>query len=105
MTDDPLAGHWIKESDTACSSGYPDELELQPGGRYVGRMRPGAREHPDWDDGTYERLDDGRLTLTTATDALGHYAFALEGERLTVTDEAGCSFSYRRRREPPGSSP
>jgi hypothetical protein len=97
VTDDALVGTWLKESTDPCSSSYPDELELHAGGRALGHMLPGAREHPRWDVGTFERLDDGRLGITQSNDALGRYAFSLTGDRLTLTDETGCTFTYRRK--------
>jgi hypothetical protein len=96
VSDDALAGKWTKVGGDPGSSGYPDELELLPGGRYVGGMRPGAREHARWDVGTYRRLADGLLGITTANDALGRYRFTLDGERLTLIDEAGATIAYRR---------
>ena len=91
-----LVGTWRKETTDACSSSYPDELELHAGGRYDGRMHAGAREHPRWDVGTYRLLDDGRLGISQSHGGLGRYAFALAGDRLTLTDESGCTFAYRR---------
>ena len=96
MREDALHGLWHKESTDACSSSYPDELELRGGGRATGRMRPDAREHPRWDVGSYRLLEDGRLGITQANDALGRYAFVLDGDCLTFTDETGCTFTYRR---------
>ena len=93
---DELAGTWVKETRQPCSSSYPDELELHPGGRYLGRMRAGARVHPRWDVGTYERLPDGRLGISMSNDAIGRYAFERDGDRLILTDEDGCRFAYRR---------
>jgi hypothetical protein len=96
VTDAALAGVWLKESADPCSSSYPDELELHASGRVTGRMRPGAPLHPVWDVGTLERLDDRHVAISRFDDAVGRYAFALEGDRLTFTDDAGCTFSYRR---------
>jgi len=96
VNDDELVGTWTKVGGDPGSSGYPDELELLPGGRYVGRMRPGAREHPRWDVGTYRRLEDGRLGITMANDAVGRYRFALDDDRLSLIDDAGSTVAYRR---------
>lgn len=101
MSDDELAGTWTKVGGDPGSSGYPDELELLPGGRYVGRMRPGAREHPRWDVGTYRRLAEGRVDISTANDAVERCTFTLDGERLTLIDEAGVTVAYRRLTGPP----
>jgi hypothetical protein len=96
VSGDELAGKWTKVGGDPGSSGYPDELELLPGGRYVGRMRPGARQHPHWDVGTYEHLEDGRLGISMANDALGRYAYTLDSEQLTLIDEMGSTVAYRR---------
>jgi hypothetical protein len=96
VTADALAGTWLKESTDPCSSSYPDELELHAGGRVIGRMRPGAFEHPRWDVGTFEVLDDQRVAISEFDDAVVRYAFTLDGDRLTLTNASGCTFTYRR---------
>ena len=96
MTDDELTGAWTKVSGDPCSSGYPDQLELQAGGRYEGAMLPGAREHPRWDVGTYERDAEGALAISTSNDAIMRCTIELDGDRLTLTDPEGCTFAYRR---------
>ena len=96
MNDGPLTGAWAKVGGGPCSSSYPDELELHPGGRYEGRMREGAPVHPRWDVGTYERPEHAVLAISTSNDAVMRCAVTLEGDRMTLTDEAGCTFAYRR---------
>jgi len=96
VSDDDLVGTWTKVGGDPGSSGYPDELELLPGGRYVGRMRPGAREHPLWDVGTYQRLEDAQLGISMANDAVGRYAYTLDADHLTMVDERGSTVAYRR---------
>jgi len=96
VTDDELTGAWTKVSGDPCSSSYPDRLELQAGGRYEGRMLPGAREHPRWDVGTFAQEASGALAISTSNDAIMRCAVRLDGDRLTLTDPDGCTFSYRR---------
>jgi hypothetical protein len=96
VSADELAGTWTKVGEAPCSSSYPDELELRRGGGYVGRKRPGAREHSRWDVGSYRVLDDGRLGVSLSNGGLGRYAFTLAGDELRLIDEEGCAFAYRR---------
>ena len=96
MTGDELTGRWSKVSGDPCSSSYPDRLELQAGGRYEGHMLPGAREHPRWDVGTFYQEGSGALAISTSNDAIMRCTVTLEGDRLTLTDPEGCTFSYRR---------
>lgn len=91
-----LVGTWEKVTRSPCSAVYPDELELRSNGRYVGRKHEGAREHPIWDIGTYEVVDEGLVAISTANDAVRRYAFSLAGEVLTFEDRDGCRFQYRR---------
>jgi hypothetical protein len=95
-TADALVGTWTRIEGEPCASPYPDELELRPGGRYVGRKREGAREHPRWDVGSYRLREDGRLAVSTATDAVLPYAFELRRDVLRFVDEHGCEIRYRR---------
>jgi hypothetical protein len=94
VTED-LTGIWVKERGDPCSSGYPDRLELQAGGRYEGLMLPGAREHPRWDVGTFS-VEAGALAISTSNDAIMRCVARLDGDRLTLTDPEGCTFAYRR---------
>ena len=96
MTDDELTGTWSKVTGDPCSSSYPDRLELQAGGRYEGSMLPGAREHARWDVGTFAREEDGTLAISTSNDAIMRCTVRLAGDRLTLTDPEGCTFSYVR---------
>jgi hypothetical protein len=96
VTGDELTGRWSKVSGDPCSSSYPDRLELQAGGRYEGHMLPGAREHPRWDVGTFSQEASGALAISTSNDAIMRCTVTLEGDRLTLTDPEGCTFSYRR---------
>jgi hypothetical protein len=95
VTGDELTGAWTKVSGDPCSSGYPDRLELQAGGRYEGHMLPGAREHPRWDVGTFTH-DMEALEISTSNDAIMRCTVRLDGDVLTLTDPEGCTFSYRR---------
>lgn len=95
MTSTELVGRWLKDRGDPCASSYPDELDLRRDGNYVGRMLPGSDVHPIWDVGTFE-IRGATVTISTANDAMIDYAFRREGDRLVLTDPAGCRFGYRR---------
>jgi hypothetical protein len=92
-----LLGTWEKAGGAPCSARYPDELELHPDGRYLGRMREGAAEHPIWDVGSYELVGEGRIAVSTSYDARPTYDYSLANDVLTFIDDEGCRFEYRRR--------
>jgi len=94
---DALVGVWAKAAGAACAAPYPDELDLRPGGRYVGRNREGARAHPLWDAGSYEILGHRRIAISTSYDARPTYEFSLAGDVLVFVDGNGCRFAYHRR--------
>ena len=90
-----LAGSWRKQGDPPCAEKYPAQLRVEPGGLYFG-----AADVPGtfiwWDGGTWRLIAPGRLALSVANDAVIEYAFSLEGDRLAITDEAGCEVVYVR---------
>jgi hypothetical protein len=49
-----------------------------------------------WDAGIYRVEDEGQALISTATDELVPYSFAIEGESIRFTDRQGCEFSYHR---------
>ena len=70
------------------------ELELRELGVYVGSKGPG--EFTLWDAGGWQILGEGRVRISTATDAEVAYRFSLSGDRLAFEDAAGCRYEYRR---------
>lgn len=90
-----LVGNWEKITHSQCSRIYPESIEFQERGLYVGRAeQPGA--FTEWDVGTYALVDARHVKLSTASDAVIAYQFTLSGDQLTFVDQASCTFSYRR---------
>jgi hypothetical protein len=71
-----------------CTLAQPNDLEFFDDGTYVGAL-------PNWKGGTYRVVDGGRLKLETTT-GLGVYEFKISGGLLTITNDSGCEFRYRR---------
>jgi len=93
--DNPLVGVWEKTTVSACSEKYPDTLDFQPNGIYVGHREPQGT-FTIWDAGAYSIVADDRVRISTANDALVTYSFAIAGHTVTFTDSASCAFTYRR---------
>ena len=93
--DDRLVGAWQRSSGGVCASGYAARLRIQPNGLYFGETDPpGAFTW--WDGGTWRVPEPGRLSLSTANDAVVSYGYQLVGDTLTITDDKNCHFSFRR---------
>ena len=93
--DDRLVGAWQRSSGGACAAGYAARLRIEPGGLYFGETDPpGAFTW--WDGGTWQVPETGRLSLSTANDAVVSYGYRVEGDTLTITDAKDCTFSFRR---------
>jgi hypothetical protein len=90
-----LIGNWTKATSSNCDQLYPDSLQFQESGLYMGQMaNPGV--FTLWDVGTYEVVDDETIIISTANDAEVRYSFSIADEVLTFEDPDGCSFRYRR---------
>jgi len=63
---------------------------------YFGKKGESGQEFTEWDAGGYEVVGEGRVRVSTATDAEITYDFSLSGETLHFTDPDGCRFDYRR---------
>ena len=94
--DPRLIGAWHRSEPTpTCAAEYAMRLQIQAGGLYNGQAEtPG--EFTWWDAGTWRVKAPGVLALSVANDEVIDYRFALAGDHLTVTDEHGCCFAYRR---------
>lgn len=93
--DDRLVGIWHRSSGGACAAGYAARLHIQSDGRYFGETDPpGAFTW--WDGGTWRVAEVGRLSLSTANDAIVSYGYRIEGNTLIVTDDNDCRFSFSR---------
>lgn len=86
-------GLWRKQSDEPCASQYPAVLELQAGGRYLGRSEP-AGEYVVWDVGTWSLVSPGEVAISNAYDKVIRYRYEMAGSELRFVDPEGCSFGY-----------
>ena len=90
-----LVGTWRKMAHPDCAALYPAVLQFDANGLYHGAPEPPG-QFTSWDVGTWRIDDPGHVMISTANDAVIRYAFALTDAELTVTDQAGCRFTYRR---------
>lgn len=95
MPKPTIVGGWEKTSSARCDQRYPDRLQFQENGLYIGQKDPPG-SFSFWDVGTFEVVDEQEIKLSTANDAVIAYAYALSADTLTFTDPDGCAFSYRR---------
>jgi hypothetical protein len=94
-TDPRLLGAWERTADAACAAQYAAHLRFEPNGLYFGTTEPPGG-FTWWDGGTWSVAAPGRLSLATANDAVLTYDYDTMGDRLTITDAAGCQVIYRR---------
>lgn len=90
-----LLGRWEKLPHPLCAHRYPDMLQFQEGGLYVGRSDPPGT-FTLWDAGTFELVDPHHIRLSTANDALITYDVSWQQDRLSFVDAEGCAFAYRK---------
>ncbi|MDQ1709099.1 MAG: hypothetical protein QOG49_484 [Frankiaceae bacterium] len=94
-----LSGSWRKVDAGAEDLPYPDVLDftvIEPGaGRYLGRKGRPEQGFLLWDAGTWRLTDDGRIEMSTATDALEAWPVAISDDELHI-ETAGCVLTYRR---------
>src|SRR5260370_10265478 len=89
-----LVGTWTKVTRTACADKYPATLTFSTG-TYRGARGP-AQGMVWWDAGIYRLEDTKTLVISTATDELVSYQFAIHDNGFDVTDLEGCRVTYRR---------
>ena len=77
-------------SSAACAAAYPQELDLEAGGRYAGWNEALSDHHPIWDRGGWQETGPGRVRISLANDAEREYEVSLDGDVLTVVDADGC---------------
>ncbi|MEZ5934475.1 MAG: hypothetical protein R3F54_21555 [Alphaproteobacteria bacterium] len=90
-----LIGEWEKLESPACAALYPVRISFLANGNYQGSAAVSGT-FTLWDVGSYELIKDDELELSTATDAVKSYRFALADDVMSLTDEADCRFTYRR---------
>ena len=94
MPEVPLysVGTWEKLEGPPCAAAYPDTLKIEPDGLYRGEASP--RRFLEWDEGRVRLIESGRLTISTANDAIVTYSLQIEGDTITFTNPEGCVFVY-----------
>lgn len=91
-----LVGGWTKDADgPPCAAPYPASLRFDANGHYRGTAEPPG-EYAAWDVGTWRVDAPGRVSVSTANDAVVPYAFTSDADTVTFTAPDGCRFSYRR---------
>ena len=94
-----LGGSWHKTAGPDGDRTYPDVLDLlvvEPGaGRYLGRKAHPEQGFLQWDAGTWRLTDDGRIEISTATDALERWPVSISDGELQI-HVAECVLTYRR---------
>jgi hypothetical protein len=94
-----LRGRWQKSAATEGERTYPDVLDLtvlEPGaGRYLGRKGHPEQAFLHWDAGTWRLTDDGRIEISTATDAIESWPVKVGDDELEIRTDDGV-LTYRR---------
>jgi hypothetical protein len=90
-----LTGAWNRLEGTPCGAPYPASLRFEANGLYRGEADPPGA-FTIWDVGTWRVDSHGRITLSTANDAVISYEATLSGEVLTIVVPDGCELRYRR---------
>lgn len=94
-TEPTLPGQWTRSSGGPCADGYAHHLRIEPQGLYFGSTEPPGG-FTWWDGGTWRVTAPGRISLSTANDAVISYGFSLNGDTLSFTDDKNCQFAFRR---------
>lgn len=92
-----LVGSWRKVQGSAGAEHYPAFLRFEPNGLYRGEPEPPV-QFTKWDLGTWRISSPGKVSISTANDAVIEYGFDGSGEQLSFIDPEGCRFAYRRER-------
>jgi hypothetical protein len=94
-TDQALLGQWTRHSGGPCAAGYAAHLRFDANGLYFGSTEPPGG-FTWWDGGTWRITGAGRISLSTANDAVISYGYTLDGDLLWFSDDKDCRFSFRR---------
>ena len=90
-----LIGSWTKSTHSSCSLKYPDHIEFQARGLYVGRKKESG-SFTLWDAGTYQLVNSTQIKISVANDAIVTYQVSMSGDSITFVDPEQCRFQYRR---------
>ena len=95
ISEQSLTGYWRKITEQSCSSRYPAVVEFRAGGVYVAPDGPETGAY--WHGGDWMIAADGRIVIQAANDAMVPYhVVEISGAQLTLEDNDGCRFTYRR---------
>ena len=90
-----MIGSWRKVGSPACAASYPAVVNFEGNGLYRGEPEPPA-QFTTWDVGTWRMEEAGRVSISTANDAVVEYSLDASADELSFTDPDGCRFTYRR---------
>jgi hypothetical protein len=101
MPDNPdliakLVGRWQKVSTSDVASVFPDSLDINARGRFVGTNHPGARIHPIWDIGKVHAVGPERVRMPHANDQEVEYEVSAAESDLTFVTPQQVKIRYRR---------
>jgi hypothetical protein len=98
-----LGGTWRKSSGGEGELSYPDVLDFTTtvpgGGRYLGRKGRPEQGFLVWDAGSWRLTADGRIEISTATDAIESWPITIAADEIQI-DAADCVLTYRRTNGP-----
>ncbi|MCG8356819.1 MAG: hypothetical protein MI920_14710 [Kiloniellales bacterium] len=93
--DKLLAGHWWRIGGPACAEIYPDHVLFRTTGLYEAPRA--AEKGKIWHTGDYEVTDSRTVVIQAAENVSLRYTIKeLSEVRLTLEDERGCVFSFKR---------
>jgi hypothetical protein len=77
-----LVGRWRKVGDDNSTATFPAEVEFFPDGTY--RATQEGPRRADWDEASFDVLEDGSVRMETANDRKVTYAAELDQDVLTL---------------------
>jgi len=94
-----LTGSWRKSAGGDGKNTYPDVLDFttttRAAGRYMGRKGRAQQGFLVWDAGSWRLTHDGRIEISTATDAIESWPVTISDDEIQI--HAGDSdLTYRR---------
>jgi hypothetical protein len=89
-----IVGTWIREERDEAP--YPDELTFAADGIYSGRKAPGSRIASKLDVGSFDRIDETSIRMSTATDRDETFSLDVSEDQLKLVDEQGKELLYKR---------
>jgi hypothetical protein len=97
--DVDISGTWRKSSGSEGELSYPDVLDFttttRAGGRYMGRKGRPEQGFLVWDAGSWRLTNDGRIEISTATDAIESWPVTISDDEMQIA-AADVVLTYRR---------